>query len=227
MIGKFFSLSTLEKVMTLGNPEFFRNIGRDDCHDVRVAAGDPALSISSKNSHFEIPDTFEVEGKKLYGADYDKYLVTGNSMYPKGICDGDYLLVNKNEKVPYQMGDFLIIRVDTDYYNKYNPKTVIYDFKLRRALMWISANMTVDEIVNRLKENHFEIYVESNQTHISDKYRKARLAYPDEELMLSTTYHDGRLRYSFHPVSLIVGRGSVLVSLKDGQRQYSFCKREA
>lgn len=221
-MAKYTPLSILEQVMTLGHVRLFRNIGKEDDCITRVAAGDPALPISARNHHYDIPETFNVEGKTLRGADYDKYLVMGNSMLPKGIHNGNYLLVKKNEENTYQMGDFLIIRVDNDYYKKYNPQTVIYDYKLRMALMRISANMSAAQIIEELKYTHFEINIESNQKYMSGKYKKARQAYPNEELVLSTTYHDGRLCYSFHPMQLILGKASIMVDLRKESPIYKF-----
>ncbi len=204
-------LRVLENIITLGNADFFRGIGNETNDGVlRVAAGDPALSITKSVSECEIPATFGVDGKQMNGRDFDKYQVTGNSMLPKGILDGDYLLVKKNVTHDYGEGDFLIINVDRDYYKKYNPKNVIYDYKLRRALMRVTCEMSADQIAAKLKNMHFEMNIESNQKYMADKYKKARLAYPSDELMLSTTYHDGQICYSFHPIRLILGKAAIL-----------------
>lgn len=209
-------LNILENIITLGNVEFFRSIGQEDNDGLpRVAAGDPALSVVTSVSEYEIPDSFNISGKQIDSNKYNKYLVTGNSMLPKGIVDGDWLLVDKDKAVDYREGDFLIIKVDRDYYKKYNPKHVKYDYKLRRALKRVACGMTAEQIVEDVKNIHFELNIESNKKYMSDKYEKARKAYPDDELMLSTTYHDGHICYSFHPIRFIIGRASILVHVND------------
>ena len=72
--------------------------------------------------------------------------------------------------------------------------------------MEVSPSMASTDIIASIKDEHFEIVLEENRRKLENKYEKARKAYPDEQLMLSTTYHDGVLCYSFHPVRLIVGK---------------------
>ena len=215
-------LSILENIITLGNVDFFRSIGQEDNDGLpRVAAGDPALSVVTNVSEYEIPETLNLMGRQIESSKYNKYLVTGNSMLPKGVVDGDWLLVDKsNDFNDYKEGDFLVIKVDKDYYKKYNPKHVKYDYKLRRALMRVTCGMTAEQIVREVKNIHFELNIESNQKYMSDKYEKARKAYPNDELMLSTTYHDGRICYSFHPIELIIGKASILVHIDEGNPAY-------
>lgn len=213
-------LPLLESVITLGKVSFFRRLGYESGGMPRVAAGDPSLTVTPKTTKYEIPRFFHVDGQEMKGEDFNGYLVTGNSMLPKGIADGDYLLVKKNIACDYAEGDFLIIQVDKNYYKKYNPKTVIFDYKLRRALLCVTKEMSDVQIIDRLKNTHFEINIESNQKYMARKHKEARSAYPDDDLMLSTTYHDGRLCYSFHPKRLIFARAAVLVHMKAAAPEY-------
>lgn len=192
-------------VLTMGHPDFFRSIGNDYTTDTKiVAAGDPALpirqTIPSNAKQGELSDCEDIDTSR-----YEKFMVTGNSMLPKGIKDGDCLFV---ESCPdgYHSGDFIVVSVDKDYYRKYNPKHPIYNYKLRYALYEVKPTFAVKDIINSIKVFHYEIYLKENQEQLERKWNKARTAYPDEPLMLSTTYHDGELRYSFHPCRLIVGK---------------------
>ncbi len=216
----------VEQVLTFGMADTFANIGKVDDGIIRVAAGDPALPIQNSTPEYEVPDSFEVDGKSYKKADFDSYLVTGNSMSPRGIKNGDFLLVKRNEEAVYNPGDYLIIKVDLDYYKNFNPKTVTYDYKLRKALLKVDSQMTVGDIVRTLKTTHFELNIEEYQKKMEGKFNKARLAYPDEELMLSITYHDGHLCYSFHPVRLIKGKAAFRVSreLNGKSVVHSCCK---
>lgn len=194
-----------EQILTLGQSDFFRTVGRNETDILRVAAGDPALPISLYDKDVKLPETIVADSLTINVKDYTPYIVSGNSMSPKCIKDGNFLLVKESPE-GYKGGDFIIVSVDKDYYKKYNPKTALYDFKLRYAIMEVSPSMASSDIIASIKDEHFEIVLEENQRKLENKYGKARKAYPDEQLMLSTTYHDGVLCYSFHPVRLIVGK---------------------
>lgn len=195
----------LEQILTLGQSDFFRTVGRRETDILRVAAGDPSLPISQPENDVKIPETIVVDEHEINVKDYTLYEVSGNSMSPKDIKDGNSLLVKESIE-GYKGGDFIIVSVDKEYYKKYNPKTALYDFKLRYAIMEVSPSMASTDIIASIKDEHFEIVLEENRRKLENKYEKARKAYPDEQLMLSTTYHDGVLCYSFHPVRLIVGK---------------------
>lgn len=195
----------LEQILTLGQSDFFRTVGRRETDILRVAAGDPSLPISQPEKDVKIPDTIVVDEHEINVKDYTLYEVSGNSMSPKDIKDGNSLLVKESIE-GYKGGDFIIVSVDKEYYKKYNPKTALYDFKLRYAIMEVSPTMTTANIISSIRDRHFEIVLEKNQRKLENKYGKARKAYPNDQLMLSTTYHDGVLCYSFHPIKLIVGK---------------------
>lgn len=207
----------LGHVLSMGQTDFFRSIGNDDTTDTKiVAAGDPALpirqTISSNAKGFDLSDYEDIDTRR-----YEKFMVTGNSMLPKGIKDGDCLFV---ESCPdgYHSGDFIIVSVDKEYYRKYNPKHPIYNYKLRYALYEVNPTFSVSDIIDSIKDFHYEIYLKENQEQLVKKWNKARTAYPYEPLMLSTTYHDGELRYSFHPCRLIVGKAYTKKMLCERQR---------
>lgn len=204
-------------VLAMGQTDFFRSIGNDYTTDTKiVAAGDPALpirqTIPSNAKGFELSDYEDIDTSR-----YEKFMVTGNSMLPKGIKDGDCLFV---ESCPdgYHSGDFIIVSVDKEYYRKYNPKHPIYNYKLRYALYEVPPTFSVSDIIDSIKDFHYEIYLKDNQKQLGKKWDKARTAYPYEPLMLSTTYHDGELRYSFHPCRLIVGKAYTKKILCERQR---------
>lgn len=177
----------------------------------RVAAGDPSLPICNCADR-NLTDTITVDGRTIDLADYESYLVCGRSMHPEGINDGDTLLARQLRYDEYKRGDFLIIAVDYEYYKKYNPKTVIYSYKLRRAMLRVPVGVTDDELIAKMKECDYSAYLEEMQRYAIRKYMLAREAYPDKELMLSTTYHDGEQKYSFHPVEQILGRAEIQIT---------------
>ncbi len=119
-------------------------------------------------------------------------------------------------------GDFIVIKVDDDYYKQNNRKSSKYDTKLRMALMPVPAGMTADNIIEQLRPWHKAILVESYQDHLRDKYKKARKFYEQRTLVLSITYHDEFMRYSFHPADLIVGKAVLRArkNAKNGEIEY-------
>ena len=213
-------MNLLTQVITFGHPDTFREMDIKQDGIRRVAAGDPALPIRNGINNYKIPETFLVEGKEMKGSDFTDYLVTGNSMYPQGIQNGDYLLTKKSEEGRFTENDFLIIKVDKEYCKKYRQKNTLYDYKLRKALLLVTPDMNDKDIIDRLKDSHYEINLEENQKYMKRKYEEERKAYPDDNLMFSITYHDGRLCYSFHPTRLIIGRATILVRIKDGKESY-------
>lgn len=57
-----------------------------------------------------------------------------------------------------------------------------------------------DSIIRKLKEmdDHPEIWLSECQENLRAKLAKARSVYPDAKLVLSCTYKNGDLQYSFH-----------------------------
>lgn len=202
----------LEQIVTLGQGERLLRLTTHQSDMKCVAAGDPSLPSLSSDSDRSLPATVTIDGQRVAIADFEPFKVCGNSMFPQNIADGNILLVRQMPSCEYKEGDFLVIRVDPDYYKRYNPKSTFYDYKLRKALLRLEAGVDENELIARLKEHDYTAYLEKMQQYAIKKYRKAREAYPDKELMLSTTYHDGELKYSFHPVDLIYGRADVLLS---------------
>lgn len=202
----------LEKIVTLGQGEKLLRLTTQHGDVKCVAAGDPAVPGIFVPKIKELPSQLIIDDSKIDISEYETFIVCGNSMLPQNIEDGSTLLVRKYPLPKYRKGDFLVIRVDPEYYRKFNPKTTVYDYKLRRALFRIEPKMDETELIRRLKENDYTVYIERMQEYAIRKYRNARKAYPDRELMLSTTYHDGELKYSFHPVDLIYGKADVLIT---------------
>ena len=135
------------------------------------------------------------------------------------ICNGDYLL-----SVPYHANDdiakgtYLVIEVDKDYYRKFKHEEAIFKMKLRRSLLKVGPDKSLDQIISELKDkDHEEIFLPRNQEILAEKFSLAKKAYPDDELMLSTTYKNGSLRYSFHPVRLIRYIVKYCVEVKHGE----------
>lgn len=199
-----------EQFVTLGQGEKLLRLTTSKGDMKCVAAGDPSMPAYSSTREKKLPESIIIDGIRIDTTQYEPFKVCGNSMLPQDIADGNTLLVSVLPDTEYRTGDFLVIRVDPEYYRNYNPKAIFYNYKLRKALFRIKSGVDENELIGRLKEFDYSAYLENMQEYAIRKYKKARLAYPDKELMLSTTYHDGELKYSFHPIDLIYGRADVL-----------------
>ena len=212
----------VEQVITFGFADRLKAMGR--VHGNFAAAGDPSVIADVKEIVSQlIGVTTTVKDRKYRFVKELTFGVVGNSMLPKGIKDGDALLLEpyQDDKMP-EYGDFIVIKVDDAYYKEYNRKSSKYETKLRMALMPVTAGMTADDIIEQLRPWHKAILVESYQDHLRDKYKKARKFYKQRTLVLSITYHDEFMRYSFHPADLIVGKAVLRArkNTKNGEIEY-------
>ena len=55
----------LEQILTLGQSDFFRTVGRRETHIIRVAAGDPSFPISQPEKDVKIPETIVVDEHEI------------------------------------------------------------------------------------------------------------------------------------------------------------------
>lgn len=169
-----------------------------------VVAGDPASGTVSCLSTINI-------GTKI-GEDKRQFVVCGNSMSPRNIDDGDNLIASRinAESDIIKEGDFLVVKVDPSYYEGETP---LFDFKLRCAIMIVEDGWSDDDIIKKLKDmdSQPEIWLGMYQRNLREKFHKARRHYPTGKLMLSCTYKNGILRYSFHKLDFIEYRADELV----------------
>ena len=169
-----------------------------------VVAGDPASGTVSCLSTIDVGANIG-EGKR-------QFVVCGNSMSPRNIDDGDNLITSpiNAEKDIIQEGDFLVVRVDPTYYEGEIP---LFDYKLRCAIMVVEQSWSDNDIIEKLKDmdSQPEIWLGMYQRNLREKFRKARHHYPTGKLMLSCTYKNGILRYSFHKLDFIAYRADELV----------------
>jgi len=170
-----------------------------------VAAGDPTQEEHKKNISSTIPETVTYKDKNINCNEFHQWVVDGYSMLPEGINNGDVLLCNpvcdtEREKIGF--GKFVVIKVDSGYYS-FKKKTLSFQKKLRKTLMKVSSDMDIETIVLELKKIDDSILLLENEKCLRKKFEEIKSYYKKEELMLSQTYREGVLRYSFHPTSLI------------------------
>lgn len=170
----------------------------------RVAAGDPTIGLVPIRGLKEIPDNLQI-GLDETVSEYTLFEVMGSSMSPEGIANGDRLLCKKvsaEEAATIGKGVFAIIEVDPAYYKAKN-KELKYGFKLRHTLYNMPEGMSFEDLKDSIKDITTSIALEKNRELLKSKYEEAVAFYKNRHLMLSLTYREGILRYSFHPVDLI------------------------
>lgn len=186
----------------------------------RVCAGDPVQGPVQSDGKIEVNAEYLRNHYNVDPADYRLLRVEGWSMFPEGIKDGDVLLCKKVSEVDsksLQKSFFAITQVDKDFYAS-RRREPIYDHKLRKAIHKFNLSTDADAIIemlsNDLKED--SILLEENQKLLKKKHKEAFEFYrnrqnvagdnkeeTDTDMMLSVTYHEGQLEYSFHPNRLI------------------------
>lgn len=160
-----------------------------------VTAGDPANDLIDDGRLIHLNQKLP-DGKM-------QFVVCGISMTPRGIEDGDNLIGRPiGDRQGIKEGQMLIIKVDPKYYPTEKP---VYDYKLRCAIMAVDTGMDADAIIEQLKgkDSQPEIWLQENQDNLRAKLEKARSIYPTDKLMLSCTYREGKLCYSFHKIDAV------------------------
>lgn len=176
-----------------------------------VAAGDPA----SSTPHYD--HLIEIEKEKKEGR--SQFAVCGNSMSPLGIDDGDNILANPftPARDSIKEGDFLIVKVDPNYYEGERPN---FEYKMRCAIMEVEESWTEQMIISKLKQmnSQSEIWLKSSQKCLHEKFVKAKRHYGTGKLVLSSTYKNGSLRYSFHKIDYVEFMATALIKQNDPKR---------
>lgn len=175
-----------------------------------VAAGDPAHGVYNIDPQLSLPDEIRVGDETIRTADYKDrmFLTDGSSMHPEGVSNGDILLCEEVGKDTFAEGEaakgkYVVISVDKGYYAE-NNKNVKYDLKLRMSLYRITKPVDFDTLVDRLKDFEDSVLLDENKAALKKKFDKTYSYYAsDRDMMLSITYREGCLRYSFHPTDLI------------------------
>lgn len=182
-----------------------------------VAAGNPATNGHKKKELPTLPATLTCGKELIETGPYDKYIVDGYSMYLEGINNSDVLLsqpLSKETLKELGFGHFVIIQVDEEYY-KAKKRYLEFDAKLRKTLMQVPLGMTDTDILEKLKEIDTSALLPENQKRLKQKYEEIKSYYHDCDLMLSKTYREGSLRYSFHPVDLILSKVAFVVKYQE------------
>lgn len=202
-IGRF--LNVLDGLLTLGYARRSRALLKGKGDYTMVTAGDPCVFLRLQDPVPKLGKSITYNKKVVNLSDYEVMQVLGNSMSPREINNGDLIFAKPyTADADIKEGLLLIIEVDKDYYKEYKHEEVYFEYKLRRSLIRVRRNMNLQDIVDKLKDiDHEDILLPRNMENLSEKFELARRAYPTEELILSTTYKNGVMKYSLHPERLV------------------------
>lgn len=174
--------------------------------DNHVAAGDPAHGGMASNLPADFPIRFFLDGKEIITDRFETFVVDGSSMVPKGISNGSVLLCRPVKEADLNnigKGKYLIVKVDPDYYSNKNKKAS-FKYKLRRSLADVPENPVFSSLLQDLKKSEDSLLKESNQKALQQKFEEVYGYYDrSRPMVLSVTYRDGHIRYSFHPKNLV------------------------
>lgn len=192
----------IEQILTFG---LAGKIGYENSGSYKlVAAGDPSKVVLEYDPSLQLREEFKIGNQSYHLSDYTVFRVTGSSMKPQGIVNGDFLLAKEILRSEISPNDYIIIEVDSETYKKYEDSSC--DYKLRKALIPVMPNDSIDAIIDSLKNpefHHNPILLVKYQDLFKEKYDRTRQLYPTEELISSVTYRDGELSYSFHPIKFV------------------------
>lgn len=197
--GKLF-----EQILTFGLAGKLKGSGVSGY--MSVAAGDPSKVVLDRDASLLLPESFMVDNQHYRLDTYTVFKVTGSSMYPQGISDGDFILtldLGANDQIHFN--DYIVISVDRETYKKFEDSSC--DFKLRKALITIDPDDNIDDKIEELKVDEYQhnrILLPKYQQRFKEKYNKTRALYHNDPLVASITYRDGELFYSFHPRKFVM-----------------------
>lgn len=186
----------LRQLLNFGMADILNDEATPEMIDYLVTAGDPASSALCCDYLVKLDESL-LENKK-------QFIICGNSMSPLGIDDGANVIASPfmSDTDIVNEDDFLIVEVDPDYYENERPN---FKYKMRCAIMVVEDTWSKDDIINRLKsmDSQVEIWLSSNKKDLYKKYEKAKFHYQTGRLVLSKTYKNGKLRYSFHKLDFV------------------------
>lgn len=208
----FFSLGLYNRLSREKQQHFQGNI---------VAAGNPEKISNIKPSECDFPIEFMYKDQCYNLKDYHTYRVSGNSMSPEGIYSGDSLLAQQSKYSEIVSGDFIVIKVDHDFYKMrhqdYEPR---HPFKLRKAIGIVTFEMTKEQVCAMLAEKYEELVLPEYNKAILDNLNEARKYYKQETLYASITYPDGKMHISFHAASLISDKVLIVGRIENGELRF-------
>ncbi|QIU96710.1 hypothetical protein [Bacteroides faecium] len=163
--------------------------------------------------------SFVYEREKIDLSKYDIFVVDGESMAKKNIHTGNGLLVSKlygEEKFRLSGTPLLVFEIDKERKHIRNPHEDIplfIEYKLREFIGYISNDEGLGVMIQQLSAQ--DNIDEERKNNIFQKFHKAFDFYDGTTpLIMSYTYPDDQLGYSFHHPRFLVGKVEYIIPKK-------------
>lgn len=163
--------------------------------------------------------SFVYNREKIDMSKYDIFVVDGESMAKENIHTGNGLLVRRlygEEKLNLSGNPLLVFEIDQDRKHARNPQEDIQpisEYKLRKFIGYISSNDDLTKTLDRLSSQCD--LDEKTKDKVIDKFCKATKFYDNSyPLIMSFTYPDEQLNFSFHHPKFLIGKVDYIIPKK-------------
>lgn len=163
--------------------------------------------------------SFVYNREKIDMSKYDIFVVDGESMAKENIHTGNGLLVRRlygEEKLNLSGTPLLVFEIDQDRKHARNPQEDIQpisEYKLRKFIGYISSNDDLTKTLDRLSSQCD--LDEKTKDKVIDKFCKATKFYDNSyPLIMSFTYPDEQLNFSFHHPKFLIGKVDYIIPKK-------------
>lgn len=164
--------------------------------------------------------SFVYNGEKIDMSKYDIFVVDGESMAKENIHTGNGLLVRRlygEEKLNLSgTTTLLVFEIDQDRKRARNPQEDIQpisEYKLRKFIGYISNNNDLIKTLDRLSSQCD--LDEGTKKNVMDKFYKAITFYDNScPLIMSFTYPNDQLNFSFHHPKFLIGKVDYIIPKK-------------
>ena len=163
--------------------------------------------------------SFVYNREKIDMSKYDIFVVDGESMAKENIHTGNGLLVRRlygEENLNLSGTPLLVFEIDQDRKHARNPQEDIQpisEYKLRKFIGYISSNDDLTKTLDRLSSQCD--LDEKTKDKVIDKFCKATKFYDNSyPLIMSFTYPDEQLNFSFHHPKFLIGKVDYIIPKK-------------
>lgn len=163
--------------------------------------------------------SFVYNREKIDMSKYDIFVVDGESMAKENIHTGNGLLVRRlygEEKLNLSGNPLLVFEIDQDRKHARNPQEDIQpisEYKLRKLIGYISSNNDLTKMLDRLSSQCD--LDDRTKDKVIDKFDKAAKFYDNSyPLIMSFTYPDDQLNFSFHHPKFLIGKVDYIIPKK-------------
>lgn len=159
---------------------------------------------------------FVYNGEKQDISDYEIFVVDGESMAQNGIHTGNGILVKKlygEQKLNLSGSPLIVFEIDSERKKRRDPHAELLldpEYKLRKFVAYIKCEGNPEVELQRLMEKY--PMLSDSKDDIFERYTNAIDYYKGiDQLIISSTWRNGAIGYSFHPVKYLIGEVKYII----------------